>query len=104
MYGIGRNEWDVVSFAIGAFGKNSGTVSIRNAGRAAGAALSPVLGSCDPAGASSPTEVLRAGHLSMAAGWHSLAIEVELSMGRFDSVAEEFDSFPGYALRPAISR
>src|SRR4051812_11350356 len=45
------------------------------------------------------TEVLRAGHLSMAAGWHSLAIEVELSMGRFDKVAEEFDSFPGYALR-----
>ena len=30
------------------------------------------------------TDELRAGHLSMAAGWRSLAIDIEETLGRFD--------------------
>jgi hypothetical protein len=32
----------------------------------------------------SARQELRAGHLSMAAGWHALALEVEDSLGRFN--------------------
>src|SRR3954453_22204293 len=100
MYGIGRNELDVVSFAVRAFGKNIVGQSLSALPDEQRAQLyRQFSANAIQRAQAAPSEVMRAGHLSMAAGWHSLAIEVELSMGRFDKVAEEFDSFPGYALR-----
>jgi hypothetical protein len=49
----------------------------------------------------SARQELRAGHLSMAAGWHALALEVEDSLGLFNDSFVSTESAGGRLLHSA---